>query len=46
MYNLNDFTRSYVVITFSVALQIIGSFFLLNLILAVLINSLDKSVNV
>ena len=46
MYNLNDFSRSYIVITLSVALQIIGSFFLLNLILAVLANSLDKSVSI
>ena len=42
MYNLMDTNRYGVVVFFFVSLIIIGSYFLLNVILAVLADSLDK----
>jgi len=43
MYNLMDANRYGIVMVFFVSLIIIGSYFLLNVILAVLADSLDKS---
>ena len=43
MYNLNDTNKPYIVITFFILLQVIGAFLLLNVVLAVLANALEKS---
>jgi len=43
MYNLNDTNKPYIVVTFFILLQIIGAFLLLNVVLAVLSNALEKS---
>lgn len=42
MYNLSDATMSYMAIGFCVLLVVIGSFFLLNVILAVIMDAFDK----
>jgi len=43
MYNLSDTNKPYFVVIFFVLLQIIGAFLLLNVVLAVLANALEKS---
>jgi len=43
MYNLNDTNKPYIVVIFFILLQIIGAFLLLNVVLAVLANALEKS---
>jgi len=43
MYNLNDTEKPYIVVTFFILLQIVGAFLLLNVVLAVLMNALEKS---
>lgn len=42
MYNLTDATMSYMATAFCVLLVVIGSFFLLNVILAVIMDSFDR----
>lgn len=42
MYNLMDASNPYAAIAFCVSLVIVGAFFLLNVILAVLADALDK----
>lgn len=43
MYNLNDTNKPYIVVIFFILLEIIGAFLLLNVVLAVLANALEKS---
>ena len=42
MYNLSDATTPWVVISFSIITVILGSFFLLNLVLAVIVDAFDE----
>lgn len=43
MYNLNDTNKPYIVVIFFILLEIVGAFLLLNVVLAVLANALEKS---
>lgn len=42
MYNLSDASMSWMAVTFCILLVVIGSFFLLNVILAVIMDSFDR----
>ena len=42
MYNLSDASMSWMAVTFCVLLIVVGSFFLLNVILAVIMDSFDR----
>lgn len=42
MYNLSDASMSWMAVTFCIILVVVGSFFLLNIILAVIMESFDK----
>lgn len=42
MYNLTDASLQWMAIAFSILLVVVGSFFLLNVILAVIMDSFDK----
>jgi hypothetical protein len=42
MYNLSDASMSWMAVTFCILLVVVGSFFLLNVILAVIMESFDK----
>lgn len=42
MYNLSDASMAWMAVAFCVLLVVVGSFFLLNVILAVIMESFDK----
>lgn len=43
MYNLSDTKKPYIVYIFFILLLIVGAFLLINVVLAVLANALEKS---
>lgn len=42
MYNLSDASMSWMAVAFCILLVVVGSFFLLNVILAVIMDSFDR----
>ena len=43
MYNLSDASQSWMAVAFCTLLVVLGSFFLLNVILAVIMNEFEKN---